>query len=143
MRSKYLKVLNVLLIALLSPLGKGCSDSFFGYLDCSQCYYDAPLYYFLDIDVTITHEQPYVPIRVYAGDYRDAEILVEDTARSSRHSIYLRVDRDYTVEATYSDLGRAYIAIGGTRIRTRLETESCGEPCFLVYDNNIDLRKRY
>lgn len=113
------------------------------FVDCGSCYRDEPNYAEVVVELSITNENPFVPITVYFGNYEDGVIAESDTAYSAFFYFYLPVDKKYTFKATYKKDGLNYYVINGTKLRTRLDTESCSNPCYYVIGDEIDLRKKF
>ena len=107
---------------------------------CPDCYHTEPLN--AEIIAKITYSSSGMPttIRVYEGNPDDGILLSTYRGRYSQLKFSVKLNKLYTVTATYNNSGKSYIAVDSASPGVRNEQVLCDQPCFLIYDNEIDLR---
>ncbi|HOP03716.1 MAG TPA: hypothetical protein PLE67_04510 [Tenuifilaceae bacterium] len=136
-------ILFTMLVLLIAPLNS-CNDFLDRVLvDCSYCYADKPEYGDVELRVTINDENPSVPVTVYYGAFEDNVVAATDTARTEYFYFSLPTDEEYSFRATYQKNGLDYFVINGTKLRTRIDYESCDQPCYFITGDEVDLRKKF
>jgi len=121
-----------LLMAILSS----CDEVLF--VNCSECV----SHELEEANIKISHD-PYVAgvdITVYSGSLKDSVIF--GSYRTYAKTSYIRVllNNCYTVTAEYNIEGKRYVAINTVMPRVTLEEEQCNDPCYFVYNRDVDLR---
>lgn len=84
----------------------------------------------------------FVDLKVYEGDISDS-ILLATTRLSNyqpNYKINVALNKKYSATGTYEINGKKYIVVSATAIGVAYEKERCGDPCFYIYDDIIDLR---
>jgi hypothetical protein len=80
---------------------------------------------------------------IYEGNLEDS-IIYESVISDFR--IYYRtvpLNRKYTLTATYYDRGNCYIVVNSVTPRVKYDETFCEEPCYYIFDKNVDLRLKY
>ncbi len=131
---------KIILLSALLSIPSGCSDSFKLFVDCSECYIDKPIEAPVKVLLTINSDNPTVPITIYLGPYEDNHIVALDTARDLQVTYWLQIGQGYSFKAEYVKSNRQYHVIDGTKPLTRIDNETCSEPCYYFVRNKVDLR---
>lgn len=82
-------------------------------------------------------------IHVYSGNLEDNVLLGTYTTFAEKWYHTVPVNKKYTISATYYYSGNFYKAFGSVIPRVRYEDKLCGSPCYITYDDYLDLRIRY
>jgi hypothetical protein len=135
---------TVITISLLLMLLLSCEENFAP--NCDECSATRPE----TATLTISFRNPdYVPVNpkvtLYEGAIEDSIILVQYTIQDpySYISFDALLYKDYTATLEFILDGRTYITTDGVFPQVGYDETSCDEPCYFVYDNNLDLRLRY
>ena len=118
-----------------------------GYLtDCSECKAGAPEDASLKILVGYPHHTVLnMVVTIYDGTIEDNIVIVRynynDLYAERRVVVVLYKNYSATTEFTYN--GQTYITMAAICPKVRYEKNACGDPCYYVYDNILDLRLRY
>ncbi len=117
-----------------------------GYLtDCSECKAGAPENAGLKILVGYPHHTVQnMIVTIYEGAIEDNIVIVRynyaDLNTERRVVVVLYKDYSATAEFTYN--GQKYLTTAAVCPKVRYEKNACGDPCYYVYDNVLDLRLR-
>ena len=137
--------ISLILIALMAFLLPGCDQKIYtGPVECADCYQDKPNEYFLYVYLTFNDSITEIPLVLYDGDIENHDTVYADTARAEDDYPYLfdidvKIDREYSMSAEYRFSGKTIYAVDGTKVITRLVTETCDLDCYVVDDNAMDL----
>jgi len=107
------------------------------FVDCTRCEADEPIEAQISLRVSTDYGEAYV--NIYQG-YLEDSILVRSLRTSSETTFYLPVNKNYTFAARYIIAGNVYFAINSITPRVRYVKDQCDDPCYYVYDNEVDLR---
>lgn len=138
----------LILIALMAFLLPGCDQKVYtGPVECADCYQEEPNEYFLYVYLTFNDSITEIPLVLYDGDIENHDTVYADTARAEDDYPYLfdidvKIDREYSMSAEYRFGGKTVYAVDGTKVITRLVTESCDVDCYVVDDNAMDLEMK-
>jgi hypothetical protein len=117
-----------------------------GYITkCPECSAEEPssveLTIKVDIPVSTVHS---FTVNIYEGNLED-NILIKSYSMQNRNVTYFeaQLNKTYTVTASYTIGDRTYVAVDSTIPRVRYEPDECDEPCYYVYNKNLDLRLKY
>ena len=108
-------------------------------VDCNDCYGYAPDSANLIIHLTINAENDSVPLSFYLGDYENGEIDWQDTATNSEFYLYSKINKAYTVTATYKSGEKTIIAFDADEMILYNGKNECGAPCYIVKGGILDL----
>jgi len=111
-------------------------------IDCSECYQDKPEWGPLNITVTINSQNPYVPLKVYIGNFEEGNLDWTDTAYSSDFRVDVKPDQYYSVTAEYKDGDKTIFAVDGDKLKIKHTSDKCDEPCYYFKGGYIDVRLR-
>jgi len=107
---------------------------------CPDCFHTEPLNAEIIAKITSSNYGMPTTIRVYEGNLEDGILLGTYESIYSEIKFSVKVNKFYTVTATYYQLGKFYIAVDSASPGVRDEKLLCDQPCFLIYDNELDLR---
>jgi len=111
-------------------------------VNCSDCSANAPTEATLKVRLDISPTAGSLLITVYEGNLEDSVVFNTVTVYTSMKEITIKVpvNKKFTVTALYYISDIRYIAVDSATPRVRYEKNECNNPCFYVYDTNIDLR---
>jgi hypothetical protein len=113
-------------------------------IKCSDCVSTEPLVANIKAKLSFFPNSNAV-VKVYEG-YVEDNILyatLYSTAKSANYDecyVDVTINKMYTFVATYSLSTGTYYVTNSTTPRVKYETEQCTDPCYYVYDNEINLR---
>jgi hypothetical protein len=133
-------IMVVLIIAFHS-----CNPEEWKTPDCSECFVDEPTEAEINIKVSISNANPFVPVNIYLGRIEEEILVRSDTIRTRNWTTVLPVGQYYTVTATYRYRANWewITAIDGNHVRTSRERTACDRPCWFVRGNNFNVELRY
>jgi hypothetical protein len=82
-------------------------------------------------------------INVYEGNLEDSVLYSSYETTETLAIISVTLNKKYTVTANYHIADNYYIAIDSATPRVRYDKTQCNDPCYFVYDKDIDLRLKY
>lgn len=109
--------------------------------DCGDCIPFEPASDYLLIKFTINN--PVATINVYEGELEDGVLLKSVNPPNDTYRIDVRLNKLYTVTAIYEINGNIYTAVDSAIPRTKFTETQCQDPCYYVYDRELDLRIKY
>jgi len=110
---------------------------------CPDCTSEEPLQANLEVELDRVNPGHETIINVYEGNLDDS-ILYRTVKTAGTHAtIYVNLNKKYTLTATYYIPDSYYVAIDSATPRVKYEKTECDDPCYYVYDKNIDLRLKY
>lgn len=108
---------------------------------CPDCYHTEPLNGEIKAKLTTSTSQGMpTTIRIYEGTIDDGIILGSYKTSSTEWRFSVKLNKLYSVTATYYRNGIFYTGVDAVNPRVRYEKVLCDQPCFLVIDNELDLR---
>jgi hypothetical protein len=114
------------------------------FTSCKDCLTQEPVDAIIDAKIDPFTETNYYPeINVYEGNIEDGLLRNTYSADRSTVSISVPINKKYTITATYYREGICYIAVDSATPRVKSESDKCDKPCYIVYDNKVDLRIKY
>lgn len=112
---------------------------------CSECTADEPIEAVLKIRLDVNYYSSSTIVRVYEGDLEDnikyTTLSVDSSSPVTKVSV--KLNRKYTVTATYSIQNEDYIAVDSATPRVRYDEEQCDNPCYYIYDRTLNLKLKY
>ncbi len=81
-------------------------------------------------------------VRVYKGKIED-NILIDERTAWKEFDIYGLVNQEYSAISTQTVDGIEYNIVSSTTIKVESRDDYCEEVCYIVINDNIDLRKRF
>jgi hypothetical protein len=110
---------------------------------CPDCTADEPVKSNLEIRLDVDPSGSATLINVYEGNLEDSILYSSSQAYSSLISVSVSLNKKYTVTAAYNVSDNYYVAVDSATPRVRYDKTQCDDPCYFVYDKNIDLRLKY
>ena len=114
------------------------------FVSCSDCKEEDPVDVSLEIKIDpyeLTNHS--CEISIFEGNLEENILIGKYSADKSPTSIKVRVNKKYTVTGTYYNYGIFYTAVDSATPKVQFESDLCEKPCYLVYDNKLDLRIKY
>ena len=130
-----------LLILFTTILFFSCEDQGL-IVKCPDCLTDEPVQTVLEIKLDADLGKS-VLVKVFEGNLEDSVLYNSVNASVSSTIISATMNKKYTVTATYHIGDNYYTAVDSATPRVRYEKDLCDNPCYFVYDQNIDLRLKY
>lgn len=133
---KYIKAaLFVLFAACFSCEEKGW------FIKCNDCTPDEPADAILNIKLNSTGTA--VRVNIFEGNLEDSIFYLTEVVTWPEFSYYVPLNKKYTVTATYYFDGKKYVAVDSATPRVRYTNSQCDDPCYYIYDNDVNLRIKY
>jgi hypothetical protein len=132
------RAIFILLMAILFS----CEDNRY-FTNCDNCTSEEPHETILSLDFDNPAETG-VDIVIYEGRLEDN--IVYDAITINGLTSYdkkVSLNRTYTITATYTISGKTYTVVNSTTPHVRYTETLCQEPCYYVYDNNVNLKRKY
>jgi hypothetical protein len=112
-------------------------------VNCSDCTTDEPTKTNLEIKLNDRYFLNTVKIDVYEGNLEDKVLYSSFAASTKNTTISVTINKKYTVTATYYISGNSYFAVDSATPGIKYEKNQCNNPCYFVYDRQIDLRIKH
>ena len=109
-------------------------------VNCDDCYGYKPDSANLIVYLTIDSENDSVPLTFYRGNYEDGEIDWQDTATTTEFYLYSKMNKKYTVRATYRSGDKIIEAFDADEMHFRDAADECGSPCYIIKGGTFNLR---
>lgn len=133
---------GIFLISFALAVLLSCEDGFM--TDCERCYTEEPESAFLEIYLSDSSVRPaFFDITIYEGAVEDSIVHLKISASSGRLEVDAMFYKDYTVVSEYDFEGYHYTMIDAACPGIRYDESTCDYPCYYIFGNVLDLRKRY
>ncbi len=111
------------------------------FVKCKECTPDEPE----DAVLHVKLDNPLTPItlKIYEGELDDSILYYTDQITWPEYTTNVPLNKKYTVTAIYYVDGIKYIAVDSATPRLKYTEDQCDDPCYYVYDNDLDLRLKY
>jgi hypothetical protein len=120
-----------------------CDDQLL-FIQCSDCTESEPVYTDLVAKLDNDIGNGFISnVNIYEGNIEDSILLGTYAVVNSIWMFSVPVNKKYTLSVTYEIDGVTYIAIDSATPRVRYERDRCEKPCYIVYDNTVNLRIKY
>lgn len=113
------------------------------FIYCPDCRSEEPLDAKLEIILNESYSFTPVRIKVFEGNLEDNNLTSESGVTSLRLSIYVPLNKIYTLTAEYISGTSSYIVVNSVFPRVRYNEDQCDGPCYIVYDDVVDLKLKY
>lgn len=113
------------------------------FIDCAECLTSEPVKTDLDIKLELPEYNSQALITVYEGNIEDSIVYTSYKIAATQSSVQVTLNKKYTVTEAYNKDGNYYIAIDSATPRVRYEKSQCDDPCYFIYDKEINLRLKY
>ena len=110
---------------------------------CPDCTTDEPLKINLNVKLDEGYSSSPTVINVYEGNLEDSVLYNSYQTTETQALIEVSLNKKYTITATYHIADDYYIAIDSATPRVRYDKTQCDNPCYFVYDKDINLRLEY
>lgn len=110
---------------------------------CPDCTYKEPVKANLEIKLDLGYSGLETIINVYEGNLEDSILYRTVKTSGINATIVVNVNKKYTLTATYYIPDSYYVAIDSATPGVKYEKTECNDPCYYVYDKDIDLRLKY
>jgi hypothetical protein len=142
-----MKVTIKILLVIVLVFCFSCEDQGL-VVKCPDCLSDEPIKTNLEVKLDMVSESGSIrtnitQINVYEGNLEDSVLYSSFQSSLSSYSIPVTLNKKYTVTATYYVSDNKYIAVDSATPRVRYDKTHCDNPCYFVYDKDIDLRLKY
>lgn len=134
---RILRICAFLLIVLLFS----CEDQTF-IIKCSDCTTDEPTEAEINAKLDSRHFYNAL-IQVYEGNIEDSILIATYTSTSSTFTEWVKLNKKYTITATYYVADDVYTAVDSATPRVKYDKSQCDNPCYYLYDFRCDLRLKY
>lgn len=137
-----MKISDKILLTVILVLFFSCEDQGL-IIKCPDCTSSEPLKTNLNIKLDEAYNGYRTVINVYEGNLEDSVLYTSVQVTYNHTSVSVSINKKYTVTATYYIRNDYYIAIDSATPRVRYDKTKCDDPCYFVYDKDIDLRLKY
>jgi hypothetical protein len=110
-------------------------------INCQDCLSAEPSEASLDIKLDAVSNDYNTIIKIYEGNLEDS--ILYSTRQFYFVSVPVAINKKYTVTATYHIRDNFYTAVDAANPRVKFDKNQCDNPCYFVYDKDIDLRLKY
>ncbi len=114
------------------------------FVSCPDCTEQEPVGTSLEVKLDLSSFGYETSVNVYEGNLDDSILYTSyKTTYQTNMTIPVSLNKKYTVTATYYVNDNYYIAVDSATPRVKYDKTDCDDPCYYVYDRNIDLRIKY
>ena len=140
MKIKYLFVIIIAFLLILSVVHSCKDDPFNLQVNCDECHVVKPDSG--DIIVRLTWNDTYdsIPVMVYKGKVEDNNIEYVDTAYGTYYYLRVKLNEYYSVRAEYKNQGKTTYVFDGGKIKTVKISDVCQQDCYIIKKGEYDLR---
>lgn len=131
-----------IILAIIFVLSFSCEDQGL-IIKCPDCTAEEPIQTDINIELDDSYFGYQTLINVYEGNLEDSVLYRSFEVTGNHTSITVFLNKKFTVTATYYIPSDFYIAIDSATPRVKVDKTKCDDPCYFVYDKDIDLRLKY
>jgi len=114
------------------------------FVRCPDCVLNEPVEGVLEAKIDPYNMTNFVTtIRVYEGNLEDSVLVGTYQTYAEKFYHTVKLNKKYTITATYYSYGKFQIAIDSATPRVKYEKDLCENPCYFIYDRLLDLRFKY
>lgn len=113
------------------------------FVKCPDCTSDEPLNTNLEIKLDLPTPGRVTKVNIYEGNLEDSVLYGSINTTGSSASFSVTLNKKYTITADYYVPDDYYVAVDSATPRIRYDKTHCDNPCYFVYDKDIDLRLKY
>ena len=129
-------------LAIMFVLCFSCEDQGL-IINCPDCTSDEPVKTELNIKLDYAYSGYQTIVKIYEGNLEDSVLYSSFEVTGNSTSVTVSMNKKFTVTATYYIPDDYYIALDSATPRVRFDKTKCDDPCYFVYDKDIDLRLKY
>lgn len=114
------------------------------FVDCRDCLKEDPSEATIEAMVNPFENSNFVTlIKLWEGNIEDSLLLgtFETYSKTWNHTV--KLNKMYTITATYYYYGKFYTAFNSVSPGVRNVKNLCESPCYIIYGNKLDLRIKY
>jgi hypothetical protein len=137
-----MKIAGKIFLAIIFVLSFSCEDQGL-IVKCPDCKTDEPSKAYIEVKLDYAYLGYQTVINVYEGNLEDSVLFSTFAVTGNHTSVNVSVNKKFTVTATYYIPDDYYVAIGSATPRVKFDKTKCDDPCYFVYDKDIDLRLKY
>ena len=137
-----MKLTIKILLAVVFVLFFSCEDQGL-FVKCPDCLSDEPLNTNLEVKLDLPASGQVTKVNIYEGNLEDSVLYGSLNTTGSYASFSVTVNKKYTVTASYYVPDDYYVAVDSATQRVKYDKTHCDNPCYFVYDKNVDLRLKY
>jgi hypothetical protein len=137
-----MRIFSKIFLAIAFLFSFSCEDQGL-FIKCPDCLADEPSTTNLEVKLGSGSSAKEAIINVYEGNLEDSVLHDSFKTIASSQIIPVTLNKKYTVTATYYISDNYYIAVDSATPRVRKDNSQCENPCYYVYDKDIDLRLKY
>lgn len=133
----------IIIICVLLTFCFSCEKQALLLVDCNECNEQEPstTNIIIKLDQSVIH---ITEVKVYEGYLEDNILYKSLTTENTETSVLVHLNKMYTVTATYKELNDdVYIVVDSVYPRVKYEEDQCDNPCYVVYDNELNMRVKY
>lgn len=137
-----MRIINKIFFVIILAILISCEDQGI-IIKCPDCLQDEPHNTDLNIKLDAQFFGQSTLITVYEGNLEDSVIYTTLTTGYADATVNVSLNKKYTLTATYYKSDNYYVTVDSATPRVRYDKTQCDDPCYFVYDKNIDLRLKY
>ena len=137
-----MKIAYKLFLVIIFVLCFSCEDQGL-IVKCPDCLSDEPSKTDLNVKLDDAYYGYQTIINVYEGNLEDSILYRSFEVTGNHTSVTVSLNKKFTVTATYYIPADYYVAIDSATPRVKFDKTKCDDPCYYVYDKDIDLRLKY
>lgn len=117
--------------------------------NCGECSDKELIDATLKIKLSLEYNYRPITVYIYSGKIEDQiifavyEVDPSYLASTGEWTVTLKANREYTVTATYYEADKSYTCVDSVMPKIKMQNSYCEQPCYLAYDNNLNLRLKY
>ncbi|MGD0341365.1 MAG: hypothetical protein ABSA76_06635 [Bacteroidales bacterium] len=139
---KYIRILSGTLLFIVFVLLFSCEEIQTLIINCSNCKTDEPTT--AEIEIKLSSNDWQTVINIYEGNLEDSILYRSLTTNAESTTCSLPLNKKFTFTARYYKVGgKYYYAVNSTTAHVKYIEDQCDEPCYLVYDNTVNLKLKY
>lgn len=140
-RLKYFLILLFLAIIILI---QACDEKIFTIdVDCNECYTEKPDSVDLIIHWTKNSEFNEIPALLFKGSADGGELIDTFYLFGNPAYIWVKAGEEYSMQAIYENSSRTVMVIDGTKQKVKKVSDYCDTECWIVEDEQLQLKLRY
>jgi hypothetical protein len=137
-----MKITGRLFLVIIFVLCFSCEDQGL-IVKCPDCIASKPSETDLNVQLDDAYYGYQTVINVYEGNLEDSILYRSFEVTGNHTSVTVYMGKKFTVTATYYIPDDYYVAIDSATPRVKFDKTKCDDPCYFVYDKDIDLRLKY
>jgi hypothetical protein len=137
-----MKISGKIFLSIIFVVCFSCEDQGL-IIKCPDCMSEEPKKTDLNVKLDNSYSGYQTVVNVYEGNLEDSVLYSSFEVTGNHTSVTVSMNKKFTVTATYYIPDDYYIAVDSATPRVRFDKTKCDDPCYFVYDKDIDLRLKY